>query len=94
MQRRWRRGGPAPFTEEFGSVCAVFDPASGETHFLTELPSLLLSVIDDRAATLDTLVERLAGATALDPQARIQLLSAMEYLVAAELVESTVPEVD
>ncbi len=44
----------------------VFDPATGETHFLTELPALLLEAIGPSPATALELVERLAGPVDLD----------------------------
>jgi hypothetical protein len=61
---------------------------TGETHFLGELPALLVSVVGETPVPLEDLVERLAGSIALDQHARTQINSALLFLEAAELVES------
>lgn len=66
----------------------MFDPASGETHFLSELPALLLSAIDADWCAFDVLVERIAGPLELDPQDQAKIVSSLGYLEGAELVES------
>ena len=86
--RRWFRSGVALIWERGVGEGGVFDPRSGETHFLNDLPSLVLSVIDDQPSTLHELVERLAGPVDLDPTAQSQIVSALLFLEGAELVES------
>lgn len=86
--RRWfRRGAPLVWERGVGEG-VVFDPVSGETHFLSDLPSLLLSAIDEQPSTLAELVERFAGPVDLDPTAQSQIVSALLFLEGAELVES------
>jgi len=87
----WRRLGLALVRERELGEGVVFDPSTGETHFLTELPALLLSVVDREPASQDTLVDRLAGPLDLDSTAEAQVLAALVYLEGAELVESLPP---
>lgn len=85
----WWRTGPTLVTETFDEDDVVFDPATGETHFLTELPALLLTAIDRQPASHRDIVTRLAGAeTELDAADEARVLAALQFLVAAELVES------
>jgi hypothetical protein len=67
----------------------VFDPDSGETFFLNELPSLMLSSVTAEPATIERLVGRLAGAVALDEVSKGKILAALISLEDSELVEST-----
>jgi PqqD family protein of HPr-rel-A system len=90
-RRLWMRDGPELVEETFGSVCAVFDPATGETNFITELPALILTVIDEQPSTLQSLIGRLAGPIDMDQQAQEKVFTALEFLAAAELVESSLP---
>jgi PqqD family protein of HPr-rel-A system len=66
----------------------VYDPASGETHFLNELPSLLLDVIDAQPRTVEQLIALLNEGEALDTDAKKNIEFALAYLEQAELVES------
>lgn len=86
--RRWYRRGPDLIWERGLDEGIVFDPKSGETHVLNDLPSLILSVIDDRPAAYAELVERFAGPVELDQQAEAQIFAALLFLEGAELVES------
>jgi PqqD family protein of HPr-rel-A system len=95
LERRvWRRPGPVPVWQGEPGEGALFDPLSGETHFLGELPALIVSVLDDHWASRGTLVERIAGPVALEQQAEAQILAALVSLEAAELVESQSPETE
>lgn len=67
---------------------AVFDPQSGETHFLAELPALIAATVDADWASADELVARYAGQVDLDDAAKAQILAALASLEAAEIVES------
>lgn len=87
-RRRWRRLGPELVWDGEPGDGPVFDPLSGETHFLSQLPALILTVIDARWCSAAQLLERLAGPVALDDQAEARLLAALDSLERAELVES------
>jgi len=83
----WRRLGPAlAWQGEIGEG-AVYDPASGETHFLSPLPALLLSAIDGQWAFYSEIVDRIAGPVDYDGQAEAQIIAALVVLERAELVE-------
>jgi PqqD family protein of HPr-rel-A system len=86
--RQWRRSGPPLIWEDTPGEGAVFDPASGETHFLSELPALLLPFIDRQWHDLASLIADVAGSVDLDDQHRAKILSALTFLESAELVES------
>ena len=87
-KRRWFRSGEAVIRENGVGEEVVFDPSSGETHFLSDLPSLILSVVDDEPATYMELLERFSGPVDLDSQAESQIFAALMFLEGAELVES------
>lgn len=87
-QRRWHRSGPSLIWEQGVGEGVVFDPSSGETHFLSDLPSLILSVVDELPASSAELVERFAGPVDLDADAQSQIIAALLFLESAELVES------
>ena len=89
-RRRWFRDGPDLVWQDALGSGAVFDPSSGETHFLSELPSVMLSVIDRTPARYSLLVERLGGSSGLDEQAEVKIIAALRSLETAELVESTI----
>jgi PqqD family protein of HPr-rel-A system len=93
-QRSWWRRAQAPVWETLPGASAVFDPDSGETHFLAQLPALLLPLVSDRPATAAELVSRLAGPVELDASADAQIVAALSYLEDAELVESGAPQPD
>jgi len=87
----WIREGPDVVWEGVAGEGPVFDPASGETHFLNDLPVLLLLAIDNRPVSCSTLMARFAGPMQLDEQGQAQILAALVYLEGAELVESLPP---
>lgn len=86
-RRLWFRNRPDCLSDP---VCegVCFDPATGETHFLGDLPALLLSVIDSEPVSVDRLTQRLAGADAIADDDRKKMIGALLFLEAAELVES------
>lgn len=87
--RRWFRSRADLIWEQGVGEGIVYDPSSGETHFLSDLPSLILSVVDDIPASYAELVERFAGPVELDPIAQSQIVAALLFLEGAELVESS-----
>lgn len=91
-ERQWRRCGPPLVWENAPGEGAVFDPASGETHFLSELPALLLSSIGQEWRDLASLIVHIAGSDDLEDQHRAKILSALTFLESAELVESRYAE--
>lgn len=76
------------WTPQTGSeVTVLFDPRSGETHFLAPLPALLLTCTDDTWVTAQQLVERFAGKLVLGSKTQIQVYAALDSLERAELVQ-------
>lgn len=86
--RLWFRIGPDLIWQGALGLGAVFDAASGETHFLSELPAVILPSIDKTPASFSNLVERLGGPDGIDEQAEAKIRAALSLLEAAELVES------
>lgn len=91
----WWRNAACPLVwSESSAVDAVFDPATGETHLLNELPGLILRAIDTQPRNAGRIIEAMAGASAeeLGRSGRDQVIAALDYLRGAELIESRVPE--
>ena len=86
--RQWHRSGPPLIWEIAPGEGAVFDPASGETHFLSELPALLLGFIGREWSDLPGLIGYIAGPVDLDAQSEAKVMAALTFLEGAELVES------
>jgi PqqD family protein of HPr-rel-A system len=84
----WRRLGPTLVWGNEPGQGPVFDPATGETHFLSELPALIATILDDTWASHVELISRYAGPVQLDAAAEAQFLAALASLERAELVES------
>lgn len=87
-RKNWRRMGPALVWDGQPSAGAVFDPQSGETHFLGDLPALVAATVDAEWASAQDLLVRYAGSVVLDDAAKTQILAALASLEAAEIVES------
>jgi PqqD family protein of HPr-rel-A system len=66
----------------------VFDPATGETHFLNALPLLLLEAMAESPSTAENLIDALAGPVELNDDAAQRITAALHLLEDAELVES------
>lgn len=94
LDLEWSRRAPPVVWENAPGNGPVFDPASGETLFLSDLPAVLLAAIDAQPVGLALLVERIAGPLELDTPDRGKILTALLYLENAELVESSVPTAD
>ena len=79
-----------------GETVVQFDPISGDTHFLSMLPALVLEQMTHQPLTFDQLVHRLAdGAiTDLDDEAMAAIAKTLDFLEGAELVEFHPPEID
>jgi PqqD family protein of HPr-rel-A system len=73
-------------------VTAVFDPDTGETHFLSELPLLILTQIKANPTSLSELINRLDGPADLAPGARQQIHQALLSLEQAELLTSEITD--
>ena len=86
--RFWLRSGPELVWQDAPGLGAVFDPATGETHFLNELPAVILLAIDKTPVSFSALVERLGGGDEIDERAAAKILAALSLLETAELVES------
>lgn len=86
--RAWRRCGP-PATRARGfDPAPIFDPGTGQTLFLNDLPALLLEAVDATPKSMTTLLADLAGAVELDDEAAVLVSAALIQLEQAELVES------
>lgn len=66
----------------------IFDPETGETHFLSDLPALLLEHIDQSPQTLKQLAGSIDALDDLSDEARKQIRRALDLLEANELIES------
>lgn len=88
--RAWRRCGPDLAWGDDSEPRAVFDPATGETHFLTQLPALLLEEIGQTPTPAAELIERLAGPVDLDSDAAARVTAALRELEGAGLIESEI----
>jgi PqqD family protein of HPr-rel-A system len=66
----------------------VFDPVSGETHFLNELPVLLLQQLGATPLTLAELASRLAYGKDLGADALAKISTCLAELERVGLVES------
>ena len=80
-------------TEDF---CAVFDPATGETHLLNPLPALLLQHIGQVPCNTLQLLTDISGCDvfAADSIEAQKAFVALQSLQSAELVDSTIPRLD
>lgn len=87
----WARYGPEPVRESFDVTEIIFDPSTGETHFLNELPSLLLSVVQHQPLSLNALIGRLAGDVEVSEQGREDILATLQFLAGAEIIEHRGP---
>jgi PqqD family protein of HPr-rel-A system len=83
----WSRRGADLVWESLPATHAVFDPDTGETHFLTELPALVLQAISPVPASAAELVQRLAGNVQLDEDSAESVHSAVYQLEQAGLIE-------
>ena len=86
MDRRWYRAGADVCREQFEQM-VVFDPPTGETHFLSELPLILLTTIGSESRGLGEVAARLD--VQLDGDSKIRVLDALYQLQQAGLVESS-----
>ena len=89
----FRKGAPLHWEPHLGSV-VVFDSDTGETHFLSDLPSMVLARIDDEPTTLSGLIDRLDAPADLEREARQQIFTALVSLERAELVTSETVDPD
>ena len=83
----WARRGPDLVWEGLSAATAVFDPSSGETHFLTELPALVLRAISAAAGSEAELIRRMAGPVELGEPSTQLVHAALNQLERAGLIE-------
>jgi PqqD family protein of HPr-rel-A system len=69
----------------------IFDPDSGQTHFLSELPALLLDNIHESPQTIEQLTASIDAPEDLTEEAQEQIRRALSLLEAKELIESRLP---
>ena len=88
----WWRASIAELTwVDTDDFCAVFDPATGETHLLNPLPALLLQHMGQAPRNTLQLLEDMSGgevfsADSIEAQ---KAFVALQSLQSAELVDST-----
>lgn len=88
-ERRWFRTTAAPDVASGLSPTPVFDPATGETHFLNELPLMLLSAINARPQLATSLARQIFGdSIALGNAELARVETALRLLKNAEIIES------
>lgn len=85
----WRENSRPLVWSDSDEFVAVFDPASGETHLLSELPALLLQHVDHQPRTAAELFAVIAGDDVgeIPPQQVDQFIATLKFLAEAELVE-------
>lgn len=80
------------FLVPLGNFSAVLDPYTGETHFLNDLPALLVSSIGSDPLDVSKLTERLIGhSQGFEHSAQRNITAALASLEQAELIESREP---
>lgn len=85
----WSRFGANIVLEALPSANAVFDPETGETHFVSELPTLVLQAVGPDPATAAKLIQKIAGPVELDENSIEAVHSSLQQLEYAGLVESS-----
>lgn len=73
---------------EFDTATVTFDPLTGETWFLNDLPVLLLETLEQHPLSIDDIIARLAGDLPLQADQREAVLAALHHLEQSELVQS------
>jgi PqqD family protein of HPr-rel-A system len=91
MVASWSRCGPSSIQRALGPAHAVYDATSGETHFLSELPALLLQAIDRTPRSAIELLTAVAGEADYTPEQIQQAEAALRELERAGLVEYVEP---
>lgn len=84
----WARTAGLLHCVELDGIDAVFDPLTGETFFLNELPTLLLELLAERPHSIDEILSRLQSGQPLGVQERERVQMALEFLEQSELVQS------
>lgn len=87
QERLWYRTGPALLIDELG---AAFDPLTGETHMLADLPLLLAESVSSRPSPKQALVDRLAGELELDEAGWQRIDLALLQLESAGIIASMI----
>ena len=85
----WYRRHRSPLVNDSWDMAVLFDPETGETHFLNELPALLLAHLDVSPRTFEQIVEAIDAPADLSDEARQQIRRALRLLEDKELIEST-----
>jgi PqqD family protein of HPr-rel-A system len=83
----WRRQSPPLNCQSIPPAYAIFDPSSGDTHFLSELPTLLLQSIDHKARSALDLLIAIAGEDVYSEEQIQRAEAALRELEKAGLVE-------
>ena len=88
MSSCWHRKGEKILIERF-EYAVVFDPQTGETHFLSELPMMLLAVVCPQPQDIRKLSESLDSGVDLTSELKVRMLQALQQLEYVELIESS-----
>lgn len=89
MRRKtWARTAPPLLSVSNDDTTALFNPGTGQTHFLSDLPLLILEQVGDAPIGMSELIERLGGSAELGPDAQQLIKSTLSSLEREELVVS------
>lgn len=84
----WNLRGSPFVWEKLPHAYALFDPHTGETHLVNDLPFLIVSKLDRRPRTFAEIADSVAGPLALDSSSIEKISAALAFLERAEIVES------
>lgn len=84
------------FSFDDGETTVMFDRSSGDSHFLSMLPALVLEQLASHPLSYEQLVRQLADGSAadLDDDATAAIATTLDYLEGAELVQFEPPQTD
>lgn len=88
-KRRWCRLGEDACIEQFERAI-VFDPQTGDTHFLSDLPLMLLSAVYSTPQDIKELTAHLDSDLDLDNGSRVKILEALYQMEQVGLLESRI----
>jgi PqqD family protein of HPr-rel-A system len=90
----WSREGPAIAYQTVSEVTVAYDPATGETHFLSDLPAMVLEIVSTSPSTEHEILRALSAP--LDPSQELldRLQSALKQLKQAGLIDWVDPVPD
>lgn len=87
-REKWYRRSLPLVWRKIGSFDVVFDPATGQTHFLNSLPSVILANILDQPTDIHALSQRVGASIVEMPASEaLKFRQSLDLLVLSELIE-------